>query len=47
MYYPAPDPSDERKWLEIEEEAGHWWLRSGIWAPEPLNDVDDRFVTIC
>jgi hypothetical protein len=34
MCYPAPDPSDERGWLEIKEEAGHWWLRSGIW---PLN----------
>jgi hypothetical protein len=46
MRYLAPDPSDERGCLGIEEEAGHRWLRSGILAPEPLNDVDDRFVTI-
>ena len=33
--------------LGIEEEAGHRWLRLGIWALELLNDVDGRVVTIC
>jgi hypothetical protein len=46
MRYPAPDLSDEREWLKIEEEVSYWWLRSGIWASELLNDVDDRFATI-
>jgi hypothetical protein len=46
MRYTALDLSDERGWMGIEEEVGYRWLRSGIWAPEPPNEVDDRSVTI-
>jgi hypothetical protein len=46
MRYTALDLSEERGWIGIEEEVVYRLLRSGIWAPEPPNDVDDRFVTI-